>query len=498
MINKISWYLVLAMLATFVSLPALVSCNKDKDDDDTYSYSSSTQTTLIKAFGLQADDDVLASLDSVHFTVDYDRGLIYNADSLPVGTDISALKVTVEFMNTVSSAIFTITGAKELPDTTIEYTSSMTSSLDFTGKTLFTVTSADKSQVKEYDIKVLVHKVNPDSLSWPQSWRRDLPGCGNNTVAHKVVKMGETYCALAFDGNQCDLLTASHPGQGTWLKTSLSLPFTPRVSTLMATDDALYMLADDGTLYSSANGQDWNSCGVTWHSLLGAYEGRVLGVMAGDDGYYHDEYPRPQGFNVSKVEQGFPVSGSSNMIHADNEWTLSQQAMLVGGIDADGTLLNAVWGYDGSSWGRINSSNSTTLPALSGATLFPYYTFRTLSGVRRYAKQLTWYLMGGKRADGSLNRRIYLSTSQGINWAEGDSTMCQASYMPRFYGAQAMVANETCTVDAANLMPRRVAALVTSWECPYIYLFGGYNEQGELLPNMWRGVYIRLSNYPLY
>ena len=88
MTNKITWYLMLVAVA-LIALPALVSCNKDKDkDDDTFTYSTSRQTTLIKAFGLQADADVLSSLDSVHFTVDYDRGLIYNADSLPVGTDI--------------------------------------------------------------------------------------------------------------------------------------------------------------------------------------------------------------------------------------------------------------------------------------------------------------------------------------------------------------------------------------------------------------------------
>jgi hypothetical protein len=40
--------------------------------------------------------------------------------------------------------------------------------------------------------------------------------------------------------------------------------------------------------------------------------------------------------------------------------------------------------------------------------------------------------------------------------------------------------------------------LVESWECPYIYLFGGYNDQGALLPYVWRGVYNRLTNYPLY
>ena len=124
------------MAMTLSSLSVLVSCNNKEKDDDTYTYSTSTQTTLVTGFALQADAEVLANLDSVHFTIDYDNGLIYNADSLPVGTDISALKVTVNFLNTIHSAVFNITGATYQSDTTINYTTSMTKSLDFTGKTV--------------------------------------------------------------------------------------------------------------------------------------------------------------------------------------------------------------------------------------------------------------------------------------------------------------------------------------------------------------------------
>ena len=186
MIKQKPLYLVLSMAVLLTSLTAFVSCKDDKDDDDNsvYAYSTSTQTTLITGFSLQADENVLASLDSVHFTVDYDNGLIYNADSLPVGTDITALKVKVEFLNTVKSAVFSITGATVQADTTISYTTSMTKSLDFTGKTLLTVTSYDETAVKDYEIKVLVHKVEPDSLAWPAEWRRDLPG-SDGTAARR-------------------------------------------------------------------------------------------------------------------------------------------------------------------------------------------------------------------------------------------------------------------------------------------------------------------------
>ena len=490
-------YILMLLAMATVSLTVLDSC-KDKDDHDTVeTYSTSTQTTLVKAFGLQADNNVLASLDSVFFTIDYDNGLIYNADSLPVGTDVSSLKVTIDFYNAVNSAVFNISGATVQSDTAINYTSSMSTALDFTGKTVLTVTSYDKTQVKDYQIMVLVHKENPDSLKWNQSWRRDLPGLTDQTTAFKVVLQGDLYRAMSSDGNGCYLMTADSP-TAAWSRQQVTMPFEPQIASLTATADALYMLDSAGGLWTSTDGTQWDACGVTWHSLLGAYGTRVLGITLDGAAYRHDEYPRSEGFEPTAVEDGFPVAHASDMIVTDNSWTVAQQGIIVGGIDAQGRLLSDVWGYDGSAWGVINNSHSSALPALADATLFSYYTYKTLPGIRRYARQSTWYVMGGKLSDGSLNGNIYLSSTQGITWSVGDSTMSQPAFMPRFYGAQAVVGNETLAVGGAAGAPRRVPTLVTSWDCPCIYLFGGYNDRGELLPSVWRGVYNRLTNTPVY
>ncbi len=498
MTNKVPLYFVLAMAAMLLSLSTLVSCKeKDKEDNTVYNYSESTQTTLVKGFALQADANVLASLDSVHFTIDYDNGLIYNADSLPVGTDIRALKVKIDFLNTVHSAEFLITGATQQSDTIINYSTSSTKSIDFTGNTILKVISADQTQEKDYTVKVLVHKVNPDSLVWPQPWRRDLTGYSPNVVGHKAVKHGEVYRIMTYDGSESVLWTATSPNQGIWDKQVLDLPFTPNVPSLIAADELLYMLGTDGTLYSSPDGIAWSSAGVKWYSLIGAYGDRVLGIVGGAEGYYHDEYPHTDGFEVSAAEDDFPVSHSSNLVQIDNQWSMSPQAIIVGGLDRNGRVLNDVWGYDGLRWGKINNSQSS-VPAVTDATLFLYYTFKALSGVRHYAQQATWYLMGGKQANGELNSTIYLSNTQGVTWIKGDSTIAQPSHMPKFYGAQAFVDTETLTASGAAAMPRRIQSPVISWECPYIYLFGGYNDQGALLPYMWRGVYNRLYFYPVY
>ena len=272
------------MAVLLSSIPALVSCNKSDDkDDEVYTYSTSQQTTLITRFSLQSDAEVLANLDSVHFTIDYDNGLIYNADSLPKGTKITGLKVSIRFLNTVSSSVFTITGATERADTTIEYTAAMNTKLDFTGNTVLKVTSADQTQTKEYQVKVLVHKENPDTLVWPEAWRRDLPGYQNGTIRHKAVRVGGRYFIMTYNGVECNVLAADTPNQGTWDKKTISLPFIPQVQSLTAVEDLLYILGDDGTLYFSSNGEEWASCGVMWHSVLGAFGDKLLGIMGDDE-----------------------------------------------------------------------------------------------------------------------------------------------------------------------------------------------------------------------
>ena len=65
---------------------------------------------------------------------------------------------------TCSSAEFHVKGGKWMKDTTFVYKSG--DSIDFTGDVKFTIISQDLSATRTYDIKVNVHKVKPDSLSW--------------------------------------------------------------------------------------------------------------------------------------------------------------------------------------------------------------------------------------------------------------------------------------------------------------------------------------------
>ncbi len=498
--KKIAFCTTLCLLM----LLGAASCNdKSSGGSDDYFGSYTKSSTLISDFTLQENEKVMSNLDSVHFVIDQDRHIIYNPDSLPVGTDVTHLTASITFPSTVSLAEFTVAGGKVMADTTFGYTSTTTDSIDFTGNVQLKVVSYDQTHTRIYRIQVNVHTTAPDSIYWDRNLLRDLPGSSSATTDSRVVRLGSKWLCLLNNGNGSYVLsTADAPGQKQWTRQSLTLPFTPQLQSLTATDADLYMLSASGELYRSTDsGLTWSTTGQRWHSIKGGYAGRVLGVALEGGKYCHDEYPRPAGFSPVEVEDGFPVSGSSPMVAADNGWAAEHQAMLVGGVTAGGQLTGAVWGYDGSTWARISNDNTwRRLPALKGASLIKYYTYDVSATNFTTTRRETWMVMGGTLADGSLNRVVYSSRDQGLLWQKADSTYQLPAYVPSFTSAQAYVHEETLSAT----LPWKAASTTaptqhqSQWQCPYIYLFGGHASNGMLLNTVWRAVLGRMAMRPVY
>ena len=111
----------------------------------------------------------------------------------------------------------------------------------------------------------------------------------------------------------------------------------------------------------------------------------------------------------------------------------------------------------------------------------------------------------------------YIYLVCGVTWSLGDEYLQLPDYITPFANAQAFVYNTTMQATRAmssvwEAMPSRhlpywltvesqpktrVSAAVTSWECPYIYIFGGENTNGILMNNIWKGVLNRLSFKPV-
>lgn len=503
-------------IAAFLVASVAVSCNSSSEStDNTYVPSSNVAIT---SFSLASNSKVLNNLDSVFFTIDLQRGLIYNADSLPLGTDVSRLLVNLEYAS-ATSVEFNVKNGKVLAkDTTFAYSSS--DSVDFTGDVKLTIVAADQVTKRTYDVKVNVHKMKPDSMSWDKLARRDLPSISGNVSEQRAVKYKDAVYCLMVDNGRYVLATGDNPATREWSKTVLTLPFNPDVRSLTATSNAVYMLdADNGTLYTSADFNSWTSCGMIWKSISGAYEDKLLGVEADGAILKHVAYPAISGFEPCAVEQDFPVYSTSEMCTFTTKWNTNPIGIIMSGIDASGNVVGDTWGFDGTTWGKISAQGVTPQ---SGMVLVPYFTFETSSNNWKVTEYSTWLAFGGRKADGSIDNTVYISRDNGVNWVRGDSLIQMPQYMEKVYGADALLFDAELSVqsrgtDEWTYLPSpklpswlvaesatkgdgsmlKASSPVVTWTCPYIYVFGGHYVDGRLANNIWRGVLNRLTFKPV-
>ena len=128
--------------------------------------------------------------------------------------------------------------------------------------------------------------------------------------------------------------------------------------------------------------------------------------------------------------------------------------------------------------------------------------------------------MGGTDAEGEVQKDVYVSRDNGLNWQLADTLMQLPEEMPALAAAQAFVIEQTlydakqATASGAwnEIATRRIPAWyqldvqapasravapITEWACPYVYLFGGVQQAGQMSNSIWRGAINRLTFKPL-
>ncbi len=498
----------------------VVSCKDDDEIVDGNGTVALSSNVAITAFNLVDNKDILANLDSVFFTIDLKKAEIYNADSLPKGTDISRMLVEMSYPTCYSVEV-SINGAERMADTTFAYTSSDT--IDFTGRVTVKLTAADQVTTRTYNIKVNVHEMESDSLQWNRLERRDLPSLYNNVTQQKTVKFDDdVYCLMRDNGTY--VLGAADAPDASWSSEAVEFQFTPDIVSFTATDDAFYIIsADNGELYTSHDARNWSSCGVYWASVVGVYGNRVLGVTTVDGSarYMLDEYPRRANFVPIEAEEGFPVRGASNMVMYRSEWGTNDIGIIIGGVTASGERIGRSWGYDGENWSLLGNND---IGPHEGMMLLNYTTFDVNTDNWTATPRPTLLALGGYVKDGEADNTLYVSRNYGVSWTVGDSLIQLPDYIPDVAYADAIVFNTTMTdkvaarsgntvweshpsrelpvwymaVDLMSLTSGDGVKPVESWEVPYIYLFGGYTRNGNVSNSIWKGVINRLMFKPIY
>lgn len=496
-----------ALLVTL--LPALSACNSKDDDDDTDTLQTPVSDVAVNAFSLKSNTKVLAGLDSVYFSIDLKKGVIFNADSLPKGTDVTKLVPEITFPDHVTGASIEMTGGK-VRTGTVDYRRTPGDSIDFSGKVVLTLTS-EAGNSRSYDLKVNVHEMEPDSLCWGSTALSHLPARMNAPRNQRTVQTEDkVMCLIEESDGSFTLSSTSHPETGTWERKALALPFTPRTRSFTATSKTLYILDTAGNLHSSTDGLTWTKTADGWSGILGAYGSELLGLRASDGKYsivsLSGRFPEVR---LEGAMAGFPIEDYSNMYCYRSQWMQSPIAILLGGVTAAGELSDTVWGFDGNSWVALSQG---ALPALRGAALIPYVSYVRTGSIHDYNEFSTLLVAGGLTAEGDFNSSLYLSYNNGITFNKGTGLMQMPSYIPGMWEADGIVSTTprqtTISYSSWSEMPAteiqpwyrvqtEIDGSTVKWECPYIYLFGGLDASGQLYNTVWRGVINRLTFTPI-
>lgn len=498
------------MFAISAAFAGVIGCNK-KDDDTIQTYTPEA-SVAVSSFSLKSDDNVAENLDKLFFSIDLERGLIFNADSLPVGTNISALVPKMSYSTTVGGAELQYVQS----DGTIassDFMATPNAAIDFRNPVSLILTSSDGSYARTYTIRVNVHKTDPSLLGWSDNAVYPLPSRLGSPREQKTVEFKSAPLTLIEERDGTftlasgeNLFVTADDHDAGWKKEAVSLPFTPEISSFVASEEALFMLGTDGSLWTSTDGRQWNVTSERWRNIVCAYASAcVLGIKEKDGKLVHCSWPSISGMTETVLPSGFPVRDFSNAGSYSNKWSQKPLSIICGGTLADGSVSPCTWAFDGSSWALLSGDSETgSFPAVKGATLVPYWISTPTTGNWKLAEHDAWLLMGGTLADGSLNREVWYSLNNGVSWTNGGDAMKIPDTMPAFTGADNVVSLFRYSSDALawrKSARKRINASIDgqeiTWECPYIFIFGGRDFSGNLLDAVWRGAINRQRFVPV-
>ena len=164
----------LMTLGLLLSVLTVLTACLGEDDTETVIYND----TAITAFSLGTltrtmhttsstgeDSTYTASVtgSKYAFSIDQQRGLIYNTDSLPVGTNVKRVLCTISTKNS-GTAVLNVRTKDGLKDSLVTYSS--TDSLDFTNPMELRVYAYSGIAYRKYTITVNVHQQDGDELCW--------------------------------------------------------------------------------------------------------------------------------------------------------------------------------------------------------------------------------------------------------------------------------------------------------------------------------------------
>jgi len=412
-----------------------------------------------------------AALVKAAFTLEKEGAdsIIVNLDSLPFNTAIDSVIPTFSFQSTFMTYVF----VKDSAGTKID-------SVALTGKDTLNFNrivkvkniSSDQKNIKYYNIKVNVHKVDPELYQWQLSKEQIYTHPG---ALQKAVLMNNKIYFFNTTGLTTSLYTSTN---GTdWSSRTIveDLPDNALLRNMVVFNDKLFLIHSDSLIFSTTNGVSWtktslNSYNFSFKNLLYEFKGELWGLVQNKSDFKYYFTHTADGIIwttelSTTVNAKFPVGGYAAVSFLSR--TKQPKVLIAGGYDKDGVYLNKVWSsQDGLYFVDFSKENTT-------------YGYRTGSNIIYYEDKLL--LFGGEDEKGKMQSLLFMqSADEGLSWKNIDTTTMTVREKYTFN-------RNDSVLTAYKKYERRFYQSALVDKDKNIILIGGRDSLPQTYTDVWKG-----------
>lgn len=406
-----------------------VSCKKD-------STAATSSEARVHTFSFYPDT-LNPGLTAATYKIEHngDTGRIYCADSLRFGTCLDKVVPYVTYQATPGSATF------YLPNDTIVSTGVDTMNFNLSPIYLHVV-SSDLTNEQWYKFNIYVHQSDPDLYVW-DTLRLD-PITKSENYESKAFLTKEGFALFINNGLSTELYQSANGKDWRQITSEITtLPVPCHVRDIVQEHDTLYYI-DNGCLYTSTNLETWtkkehSSTTFLPITMLFSYNNLpwcivqdtatqqlMLGTIVTDSIYPQTNI---EGTIHGFLPSSFPISEFAALSFKSS--SERPRAMIVGGRDFQGNIVNDRWNIEYASASGYRLKNFSVMQ--------PHFESMTGISIIQYNDQLIMF--GGMNRNLTWRNHMYYSTDEGMNWQMSDTTKSHLPYAGNRY-------NQTVIVDS--------------------------------------------------
>lgn len=355
--------------------PLFASCGEEEDTTLEYKNLDDPRIRSMRLNNV-LEDFVVNDVDQI----------IYNYDSLNVGTNLTAIKT--RFYGYTSQPTVQVKKGNEW----VLFKNGST--LNLTSPVEILATSEDGSHQKKYTIQVRVHNYDVAALTWEKFGTIDV----KNTITSQksFTKGSNNLWFYADETGASHLMTSSD--LKTWKESALPMVDADWNSSAIL-GDTIYVQNTNGEIYAgNLNTLTFNAftSSVKIDKILFAIGTKIWALAKEGEGYALYEKGTGDFQKKATLPSDFPTENLVSFTSASGYTSL-------GYIYATQNGNGTVWSIDSKGNTRVLQNPDGALPYLKNPILFQY---ENLLGI-----------VGGELADGTRNNKCYASQNCGASWS---------------------------------------------------------------------------------